>query len=138
VSDDDNQEFLDWAEREIAAVIMDERLKEVVQTFRDEHPWCLNPDECRDRCQLASFDFFQAVRAVGVEDAEIISGVQFAYVEFGGIRHEVIENGHFAVRVEDRVYDWTARQFDPNAEVPMVVPTTAWRAQWHDLAARRE
>ena len=95
-------------------------------------PFHANPAEVRDRCVWESEDFAAACRAAGVE-AVIVSG--FATVQFGGMT--VVTMGHTAVRVGDTVYDWTARQFNPTAPVPLVLPYEEWRAAWPDLATER-
>lgn len=96
-------------------------------------PMHTNPAEVRDRCVWESEDFAKACRAAGVRQVTVVSG--FATVLFGEVR--VITMGHTAVRVGDTVYDWTARQFNPDAPVPLVLPYEEWRASWPDLATER-
>ena len=96
-------------------------------------PMHADPAEVRDRCVWESEDFARALRAAGVRAVTVVSG--FATAEFGG--HVLVTCGHTAVRVGDTVYDWTARQFNPTAPVPLVLPYEEWRAAWPDLATER-
>ena len=66
--------------------------------------------------------------------ALVVSGLRFGEIpEFPGT--EVILGGHFAVAVGGTVVDWTARQFNPAALVPEVVPLGQWRGVWQGIAA---
>lgn len=89
----------------------------------------LDPVEAEDRCVPVSEAFIAALADEDVS-AQLVNGVRMG--QFQGI--PVVLNGHFAVQVGDTIYDWTARQFDPTAPVPLVEPVQAWRARWPSLA----
>jgi len=55
-----------------------------------------------------------------------------------GCDQQLIPQGHMAneVQADDGrrlVVDWTARQFDPKAPVPLIVTLAAWQAFWRPL-----
>lgn len=104
-------------------------LDEVVAEFES----CgATPEGAHDQCVSESARFRLALIEVGIF-AEIVSG--FRVVTFlDGI--EVITNGHVAVRVGDVVYDWTARQFDPDAKFPAIMTVPEWEAAWPSLSER--
>lgn len=87
------------------------------------------PAIAHDMCVPISEAFASALADAGVE-AEVLSGVRMG--DFNGT--PVVANGHFAVRVGEVVYDWTARQFNETAAVPLVEPVTVWRRRWPTLA----
>jgi hypothetical protein len=65
----------------------------------------------------------------------VISGLKFGEVpEFPGQR--MVLGGHFAVQVGTTAYDWTARQFDPQASVPLVLPVDQWHGEWSKMGSR--
>ena len=88
----------------------------------------MDPALAYDQCVPVSEAFGRTLTEAGVA-ATVISGVRMG--QFQGV--PVVLNGHFAVRVDDTVYDWTARQFDPDAPVPLVEPVAAWRERWPAL-----
>lgn len=100
-------------------------LTEIIDKFADDNPWCSDPDECRERCAQASFSFMEYVANANMR-ASAISG--FA------MEGDVVLQGHFATLVGDNiVVDWTARQFDPDADCPRVCELAVWREQWKEL-----
>lgn len=102
-------------------------LDEVVKAYGDEHPGCHDPWIVVDACMDHSEAFAWACIDAGLEDVEIVSGVHFD----GESR--IILAGHFATRVGDTVYDWTLRQFYPDAAVPTITPYAEWREDWKPL-----
>ncbi|MFF8601752.1 hypothetical protein ACF065_27025 [Streptomyces sp. NPDC015232] len=74
---------------------------------------------------------FAASLAEAGVSASVVSGVEMEDLPDGG---KLLLRGHFAVRVGQDVYDWTARQFDANARVPLVIPYDEWRQTWKALA----
>lgn len=107
-------------------------------------PWAV-----RERCAEVSEEFADACRRAGLA-AVVVSGGEFGEVpQFPGVR--LLLNGHFATLIEHAdpadtadggddggglVYDWTARQFDPDCLVPWVGTLAAWRTRWQPLSAR--
>lgn len=87
----------------------------------------LGANDVRDRCWEYSTDFLLYLHdwdeKVG---AELIYGFQMGDL----LGHRVIMNAHVAVRVEDKVYDWTYRQFDPSAPAPKISTVAEFRAEW--------
>lgn len=100
---------------------MEEALAGAVAQHITERGRLLNPAEARDRCQSESVAFMETLAGFGIE-ATVVSGFRMA--------ENVILCGHFAVRVGDDVWDWTARQFDPTAAVPLVIPWEEWCELW--------
>lgn len=106
-----------------------DRVSEVVARFADRYGDALAvPEAAHDMCVPVSEAFVAALADAGVE-AALVSGVQMG--EFRGM--PVVLRGHFAVQVGEKVFDWTARQFDPHAPVPVVEPVSAWRDRWPAL-----
>lgn len=123
--------WLAWRQRTASAAA----LATVVEEFqRDYGQRLLDPFEAHDRCQDYSEEFASRCKEAGVE-AEVVSGLKFGEMpEFPGQR--LVLGGHFAVQVGPMVYDWTARQFDPTAPVPMVTTIDQWRDEWLRLGFR--
>lgn len=113
-----------------------------------------DPDTVREQCFEVSQRFTDACAAAGIE-AEVVSGMLFGEdPAFPGVT--LMLHGHAAALVrgwhtaphddtdappvvgsnewfdepEDVVVDWTARQFDPDAPVPLVEPLGVWRQRW--------
>lgn len=107
------------------------RLAHVVGRFAAEHPDLADPAACHDRCVEVSGRFAAAVLACGL-DATVLSGVRMGATPFFP-GQQVMLGGHYAVAVGSDVYDWTARQFDPAAPVPLVQPIDEWAATWQPL-----
>lgn len=86
----------------------------------------------RDACYVISGEFARCLRAFGVK-AEIVNGVALAPAMTPG--SVIIVAAHTAVVVVDSglVVDWTARQFDPSAPLPLVVPLEVWREFWREI-----
>lgn len=111
-------------------------LDAVIAAFADAYGHlCEDPEEARDRCVPISEAFAAKVRAAG-HTAEVVSGMQMGeHPLFPGLRMAL--NGHFAVVVDGTTsYDWTARQFDPSAPVPLVEPAAEWAKRWPRMGAR--
>ena len=108
-------------------------LRHLVKKFRERNPGVEHPDTCRDRCMDYCDAWLTYLRSwIPNHEGEIVSGVKFGELpEFPGKR--LIVEGHFGVLIDDLVYDWTARQFDPNAAVPKITPLAEWREEWQDL-----
>lgn len=104
-------------------------IEKVVKIFADRNPAVFVPGRCRDRCDYFSTVFMDLVHEVTDLPARLVSGFQFT--QFDG--HKVILEGHVATLVGDTIYDWTARQFDPKAEVPTIQPLTEWRETWEAM-----
>lgn len=105
-----------------------ELMEDLVAKFGSRYSFLQDPYRALDRCIVASEEFASEVTSAGGA-AEVVSGVRFGEMpEFPG--HEVLLGGHYAVLVGDTVYDWTARQFDPQCDFPLVVPLSQWRSTW--------
>jgi hypothetical protein len=103
---------------------------DVAVEFADRHPHLADPDLSRDRCIEAAEAFVAACQSAGVT-AQVVTGARFGETEhFPGVR--LLLNAHSAALIcgTDMVYDWTARQFDPTADWPLVQPLPHWREQW--------
>lgn len=103
----------------------DTRLQQVVDEFESIG---ITPELARDQCGTESFRFMLALEDAGI-DSERIDGFSFGTL----LGKPIILNGHTAVRVGDQVYDWTARQFDPDAPHPLVCSVQEWRQTWKTL-----
>lgn len=102
-----------------------------------------DPNLAREWCLERSEEFVELLLAEGVA-AQTVSGAVFGEVpEFPGV--ELLLHGHVAALVclgdpstasddADVVYDWTARQFDPECPVPLVQPVIEWRRRWKNPA----
>ena len=98
-------------------------LAEICDEFEAGMHW--DPERARGNCFNESRRFVAALDMNGIE-GEVISGVR--------TQHNVVLNGHAAVRVGDMVYDWTARQFYPHDQpVPLVQTYEEWREDWPSL-----
>jgi len=108
----------------------------LTKQFAKDHRRAADPNWVRDRCMDHCDAFVAYLRAWMADvDVEIISGVKVERVD--GMT--LIQQGHFAVLHDGLVYDWTARQFDPDAPFPMVAPLAEWRQKWPTLeGATRE
>jgi hypothetical protein len=105
----------------------------LISEFGVTRPWLADPEQVRDRCDKVSGEFARLCADRGLP-AKVVSGMRFGEIpEFPGT--EVVLGGHFAVSVGTSVIDWTARQFDPCAQVPVVVSLGEWRKVWRGIAA---
>lgn len=116
-------------------------LDALVATFAADHPECQEGALIEDCCLDYSHAF---VHYLGINDidAEVVVGFRMGHVSdllaafTGGAprpkagKPNVVLAGHAAVRVGDAVYDWTLRQFYPDALVPTITPYAEWRADW--------
>ncbi len=95
------------------------------------------PLTASDQCIHASETFVRLLREYGYTGAlRIVSG--FQYVEWGD-RKKILTQGHTAVRVgSGEVWDWTARQFDPDAGFPQIMTIEEWQAAWPGFASERD
>lgn len=95
-----------------------------------------DPGRAKDGCIDASEFFAERCTRNGLI-AELVSGFLMGpgTPPFEDI--EVIKHGHTAAKVwhisTPIVVDWTARQYDPSAPVPLIVPLSAWQAFWVPL-----
>lgn len=88
-----------------------------------------DPVKVHDQCALESERFLRVLLDgcyVAQDNAKLIYGFKFG--EYFGQR--VITQAHIAVQVGDQVYDWTARQFDPQAPVPKITSVEEFHAEW--------
>lgn len=106
-------------------------LSALVDEFGEEHPNLKVPGYARERCNEASWEFVYFLRNRGIE-AEVVDGVRMGKVD-ESLRVPLILGGHFAVNIAGTVYDWTARQFRPDAEVPEIMTLAEWRKTWRDI-----
>lgn len=103
-------------------------LEDVVANFKAKYVECEYPEHIADRCFAYSAEFIRWVEAACPDpDTEVISGVHFDG------ENRIILAGHAAARVGDLVFDWTLRQFYPDAEVPTITPLAQWRDTWKSL-----
>lgn len=103
-----------------------------------------DPNLAREWCLERSEEFVELLLAEGVA-AQTISGAVFGEMaQFPGV--ELLLRGHVAALVclgdpaaagedVDVVYDWTARQFDPECPVPLIQSVAQWRETWTSPAA---
>jgi hypothetical protein len=98
----------------------------VIDAFRTKWgDYLASPENARDCCLQVSNEFIERLQEAGIA-AEPISGFR--------ISRNVVLAGHVAVLVDRKVWDWTARQFDPAAAVPLVQSRSQWRETWKDLS----
>lgn len=97
---------------------------ECVRAYADANPECWVPALVRDTCENHSTLFAGLLQQQSI-GAEVIGGFQ--------MEGNVILQGHFATLTDGSVIDWTARQFDPAADVPLIMPLTQWRQTWRTL-----
>lgn len=104
-------------------------LEDAVSSFRRKFPECQNGDLIHDRCWPYSAEFIRHVEIVSPLDVdnEVVSGVHFDE------DNRIILAGHAAARIGDTVFDWTLRQFYPDADVPTITPLAQWREDWKPL-----
>lgn len=102
-------------------------LDKVVAAFKALYIECKYPEFIADLCFAYSYEFAAWAQLAGHEDVEVVSGVHF------DAENRIILAGHFATRVGDTVYDWTLRQFYPDAAVPTITPYAEWRDDWKPL-----
>ena len=115
-------------------------LDHLVARFADAHPELQDPHGAHDQCVSISEEFADLLVAHG-HGARVVDGIRFGEMpEFPGER--LVLGGHYAVAVhvgvDEVVYDWTARQFDPDATVPTVVMLSVWRSTWTELGGLGE
>ncbi len=100
-------------------------LDEAVAQWKADHPECDDPEAIHDQCMVYAEAFAHFIGSQGIS-AEMISGFEMS--------DNIILQGHSGTLVYGSVvFDWTARQFDPAAEVPLVVPLAEWRQRWRKL-----
>ena len=100
-----------------------------------------DPARARDQCIEISTLFTGMCTHRGIP-AETVDGYLLARIP--PFTEEAVICGHTGVRApgvaadgsSGIVIDWTARQFDPAAPVPLVVTIGDWRAFWRDLRRR--
>ena len=119
-----------------------QRLIALADEFSLAYPWLKDSNAVLDMCVAVSEDFVAMLAEHDIA-AETISGVMMGEVpEIPGTT--AVLAGHYAVLVHDQaadgspgdvVYDWTARQFDPTARVPLIQPLAQWRATWTELGS---
>lgn len=133
----------------VLATALDPVLRQVVEDFDAAFgDLCRQPEWARERCAEVSDRFAEKATAAGFP-AKSISGIQMGEIpQFPGVT--LMLHGHFAALVATRfdeqasdgqgewtdevVFDWTARQFDPDADVPLVVDLDEWRETWRDIS----
>ena len=101
-----------------------------------------DPANARDQCIRISEAFERMCAHRGIP-AETVDG--FCFTRFPPFKQEAVVAGHTAVQAlatcaqrdvsSEIVIDWTARQFDPDTPVPLVVTLADWRAFWRDPVA---
>jgi len=112
-----------------AVPLVDEVVREYRQLMSSE---VFDPERVHDQCHRYSQDFISFLEGYSGDGlgAELVYGFQLT--EFMG--KPVIGNAHVAVRIGERVYDWTYRQFDPEAPVPRITTVEEFRTEWQLLA----
>lgn len=94
-----------------------------------------DPEVVADRCHVVS-DAFTTWWVNQGGHAEPVVGGRFAWVEAFGVEVLLVAHQATVVTLSDGtrlVVDFTARQFEPGADVPLVVPLPVWREQWRSL-----
>lgn len=90
---------------------MTPELDQAIRDFAARHPEYGTPEGAHDRCREASGRFCGMLRERGIH-----AGVdEIAVVD--GMAHKAVEVGPWLV-------DWTARQFNQEAEWPLLLPNT--------------
>jgi hypothetical protein len=112
---------------QIAHEVVPQTVEEVVTAFAAKYVECEYPEHIADRCFAYSAEFAAWAQRAGHDDVEVVSGVHFDG------ENRIILAGHAATRVGDTVYDWTLRQFYPDAAVPTITPYATWRDDWKPL-----
>ncbi len=98
------------------------RLQDAIEEFRALHPEYATPQGAQDQCRVASAQFIDLLIAKGFIDIRCLRQ-EWENFEMGVV-DEVV---HRAVRLGCVLIDWTARQFDANADFPSVtVDESAW------------
>lgn len=100
----------------------EQKLALAVEQYLEERGLLLNPEDARDQCYVEAAYFAEVLMGHGIH-ATAVSGLKMG--AGGGVLA-----GHFAVRVGDQVWDWTFRQFDPECEVPTIIPWSTWQKQF--------
>jgi hypothetical protein len=98
-----------------------------------------DPANARDQCIAVSVTFASICTRRGIS-AETLDGFLLARIPPFG--KESVVWGHTAVRAtadgqgdttREVVIDWTLRQFDAAAPVPLIVTLAGWRLFWRDI-----
>lgn len=97
-------------------------LMQVCVGFANEYPVVFDSEAVYDLCEPISQRFAHRARAW---NPLILGG--------GQVDGNVFLRGHFAVQIDNLVFDWTRRQFYPYAPVPYVTTPAAWRQEWPAL-----
>jgi hypothetical protein len=114
---------------------MTRKLQKIKRDFLNE--WkhiVLSPYTARDACCFMSDEFICYLEANGFlvpgpkNNIRTVTGFKFA-----DNACTIVTQGHTAVLIEDTVWDWTARQFDEKAPVPLLMPLSQWEAEWKPL-----
>jgi hypothetical protein len=97
-------------------------MDDLTQRFAAAHPELQDPLLAAERCFEYSTAFVDLVGA-----GTVVSGVWM------DVEHRIVHAGHAAALIDGVIYDWTARQFDADAPVPLVEPEASWRERWKPL-----
>jgi hypothetical protein len=109
-------------------------LDELVGFFLAQHPELTMPSAAFQQCVARSREFAELVaehgfRPVIVHCEEFIGELSpHAYERWIGENPQMFI--HHVVRVGGRVFDWTARQFDAYAEVPLIGRESDLSGDW--------
>ena len=87
---------------------MTKRIQSAIIKFAAEHPEYGTKKGAYDNCRKASGEFCTLLHKRGMKEALVD---EFSVVN--GVAHK-------AVRIGDLWIDWTARQFNPKAEFPVI------------------
>lgn len=112
-------------------------VRSLCATFADQYSADLtDPASVADQCHVVSSAFTTWWSTHGGQ-AEVVTGARFERIPQLNVEAVVVAHQATVVTLPDGttlVVDFTARQFDPHAPVPVVVPLPVWREQWQPLS----
>ena len=92
-------------------------LDEVIHLFVLSHEPLLDPEKAAGMCGETSYEFARWLDSHGYPWAQTIVGQKDG-------------QSHMAIEYNLHVYDFTLRQFEPDADVPTVTPVRTWQREW--------
>jgi hypothetical protein len=110
-------------------------LADICDAFLAERPSLTHPALVNGQCMVVSEDFAEACAAHGfrpviIQCEEFVGDLDPALALDFWLSAEPGAIIHHVVRVGGKTYDWTARQFDRNAPVPLIRPERDLSMDW--------
>jgi hypothetical protein len=105
----------------------------LVQEFMRRFPSLTTRSGAYDKCKLVSLELAAFLRKRGIKAHMLhiqIPNSVYPNACSQWLEKPLEEWSHYVVRIGTRTFDATARQFDPQADVPLVLPMSAIRSQW--------